>query len=554
MRLWPRRQVYLDDLPRTHDIRFSVLFVGLFVLLLGGVYAVGYFVAGDRLAPGTTIGDVEVGGMRSDEARTALQDELTPRLTEPIELTFGERTFPIDAQEAGLTFDLEASVDAGLGSSPWDPQHMLEVVTGGESLPVVVDFDPAEFQSAVEPIASDVATPYRNAAVQVSSGVPRVTAGVNGQEVDVDALQAALTDALLDGDQSIALPVVAVEPAITATEASNFVRDVVEPAMARDVRIRVADRAVVVPPRVFAPALGVRERAGELELIANVDVLAARSRAILADVRRAPVNARIELRSGRPVVVPSRLGTSVSDDAWATAITQAAVGQGSSRRAAAVMEQTPPERSTTEVRQLGVEEPVASAELRLPGGADVAAVRAAASRLDSVLLEPQQSFAAAARIGTSTPAESSVVASALFDAAFRAGLGVAERHEPSVRNPASPDGLDAWIAPGSGLTLVDTTPYGVYVSAAVVPGSGGREAVRVALWSTPYFEIEMGSSGRYQVDPPTTERQRGSDCRDRRPQVGFEVDVSRSFVDGGEVTSRETAHSAYPRIDGVVCR
>lgn len=554
MRLWPRKQVYLDDLPKTHDIRFSVLFVVLFVLLIGGVYAAGYLVAGDRLAPGTTIGDVEVGGMRSDEARTALQDELTPRLTEPIELTFGDRTYPIDAQEAGLTFDLEASVDAGLGSSPWDPRHMLEVVTGGEALPVVVDFDPAEFETAIEPIAADVATPYRNAAVDVSGGVPRVTAGVNGQEVDVEALQEALTDALLDGEQTIALPVTAVEPAITATEASNFVRDVVEPAVAREVRIRVANQAVVVPPNVFAPALGVRERAGELELTANVDVLAARSRAILADVRRGPVDARVELQAGRPVVVPSRPGTSVSDDAWATAITQAAAGRGSSRRAAAVMEQTVPARTTAEVRRLGIEQPIASAELRLPGGADVAAVRVAAARLDGVLLEPQQSLAAAPRIGTSSPVEASTVASALFDAAFRAGLGVPERHEPRVRNPDSPDGLDAWIAPGSGLTVVDSTPFGVYVSAAVVPAAGGRDAVRVALWSTPYLEIEMGSSGRYEVDAPTTTRQRGADCRDQRPQTGFETDVSRSFLDNGAVTSRETVHSTYPRIDGVVCR
>jgi len=381
-----------------------------------------------------------------------------------------------------------------------------------------------------------------------------VAAGVDGQQLDADALQAALTDALLDGDDSVALPVRAVEPAITATEASDFVRDVLEPAVAREVRVRVADRAVVVPPRVFAPALVVRERAAELRLTADVDVLATRSRALLASVRAAPVDARIELRAGRPVVVASRPGRSVTDEAWANAVVQASLGQGDSRRAAAAMEQTEPDRTTAQVRRLGIEESIGTVELRIPGSADIAAVRAAAARLDGVLLDPGQSLAAADRIGTSSPAEASVVASALYEAAFRAGLSVPERHEPRLRNPDSPDGLDAWVAPGSGLTVVDSSPYGVYVSATLVPAARGRDAVRVALWSTPYFEVEWGSSGRYQVDEPVTRRRGGADCRERRPQIGFEIDVSRSFVEDGEVTTREAVHSSYPRIDGVVCR
>jgi len=131
VRLWPRKQVYVDDLPKTHDLRFAAVFVVAFLALLAGLYGVGYLVAGDRLPAGTTVAGVDVGGMSSGEARAELQTTLAPRLGEPITLSAGGQSLEVDPQRAGLTFDLAATIDNGLGGNRWDPWHMLRVVTGG---------------------------------------------------------------------------------------------------------------------------------------------------------------------------------------------------------------------------------------------------------------------------------------------------------------------------------------------------------------------------------------------------------------------------------------
>ena len=55
MRLWPRRKVYVDNLPKTHDLRFMLVFVVGLAVIFGSLYAVGYAVAGDKLPNGTRV-------------------------------------------------------------------------------------------------------------------------------------------------------------------------------------------------------------------------------------------------------------------------------------------------------------------------------------------------------------------------------------------------------------------------------------------------------------------------------------------------------------------
>ncbi|MBA2772792.1 MAG: hypothetical protein H0U36_01920, partial [Nocardioidaceae bacterium] len=70
MRLWPRRKVYVDDLPKTHDVRFATVFLVGFAVLVAALYGVGYLLAGDRLPADTRVAGVDVGGMRAGAART----------------------------------------------------------------------------------------------------------------------------------------------------------------------------------------------------------------------------------------------------------------------------------------------------------------------------------------------------------------------------------------------------------------------------------------------------------------------------------------------------
>jgi vancomycin resistance protein YoaR len=550
MRLWPRKQVYLDDLPKTHDIRFLALFMLLFVGLLGAVYAVGFFVAGDRLARGASVAGVDIGGMREAEARATLEDDLVPRLSEPVKATALGKTFTVDGERAGISFDIEATLRRGLGDSRWDPQHMLDVVMGGRAIEPVVNVDDAKLNGVLARIAAAVEVAPVDSRVAFPGGRPTVTEGHDGSQLDFAAAAEALEAAILSGKQTVALPVVAAPADVSADEARAFAAGRAARAVSGPVRIRVADVTRTVSVGVFAPALRTAVDGAGLSLIADPAVLRHRSARILASLPHHPTNARVVFRNGHPAVVPSTSGVSVSPADWAAAVLQATQGRGDSRVARARVMPETPRFTTGEARGLMIDQLLARATIFIRSGTDLGAVRRAAARLDGTVLRPGDDFSFLARVGARDPGASTLIGSAAYDAAFRAGMENIFRTPPHTRVVGAQPGLDAAVAPGVELAWVNHTPYGVYLRAAVTGGK--RPAVTVGLWGHRFWRVSVDTSGRYNVVRPHKQRLPGGQCQPRRGVSGYDIDVSRTLVRRG-VERTEHTHSHYDAVDAVVC-
>jgi vancomycin resistance protein YoaR len=553
MRLWPRKQVYVDDLPRTHDLRFAAMFMLLFLALLALLYAVGFFVAGDRLPRGTTIAGVDVGGMKRAEARTVLQDELIPRLERPITVHALGETYEIDPQLAGMTFDLEATLSEGLAGERWDPRHMLRVVLGGGPLATQIDVSTEELNDTLQEIADDIQRPPVEAAVTFGPGQPVATPGDVGVALDFGGSADVLREALLTGDDEVNLPIEEIQPVVTTDAAENFASDVARRAVSGPIRVRVADVVRTVPVAVFAPALGVGITDGALRLTIDAEVLAQRSRAVLSSLPHRPVNAKIAFAGGHPVVVPGRSGVRVEPADWAAAVLRGTAKSGDQRIVTAQVTPDPPDFTTVQARQLEVDNRLVRSQLRIPAqlASDAAAV---AARLDGTLLRPGAEFSFVQRAGVANPMAASLVASTVYDAAFRGGMSNMERTAPTVHPRGTEPGLDAKVDSGVDLGWRNSTPYGVYVRAVATSPSRGPGQVTIELWSTKYWSITLESSGRYNVVEPGVERQAGADCRERPGATGFEIDVSRTFGGTGSGQRVETVHSEYAKVDTVVCR
>lgn len=549
MRLWPRKQVYLDDLPRTHDLRFAAMFLLALVVLLGALYAVGFFVAGDRLPRGTTVAGIDVGGMRRAEARTELQAQLAPRLQRPISVRADGQRFTVAPQPAGLTFDIDATLSEGLAGDRWDPRHMLRVVMGGGPLDAVVDVDNQELEGVLGRMAAKVDREPVDATVVFEAGRPVVRPAVDGAAVEYDAARAALVGALLDGEEEATVPVASVPPAVTTAAAARFADRVARPAAAAPVRVTVADTTRSVPPAVFVPALRARPDGDRLRLAVDEEQLATRSQAILRSLPHHPVNARISFRSGHPVVVPGRAGAGVSASDWADAVLTAALKGGGARVATATVTPVQPAVTTADARQLGVRVRVAAAEVRVPA-ALVASTRTAAARLDGALLRPNTRFGLRSRLGGGPSPASTLVASAAYDAAMRAGMRDIARVAPRTPVPGATPGLDAQ---GPGLAWRNTTPYGVYIRAAVNPGPGDRGSLVVGLWSSRYGKVAVSTSARYDLTRPGTSRRQGAACRPRAGSPGFAIDTRRAIRAPDVGTRIEKVHTVYAPVDRVVC-
>jgi len=553
MRLWPRRRIYVDDLPKTHDLRFATLFILLFVLVLGSLYVVAHVLVGDRLPADTTVAGVDIGGMTSGEARTVLQSELVPRIEKPVKAKVAGRTFVLDPQQTGLTLDIEATVDEALAGGSWDPRHLLHVVSGGGEVSPVIAVDPGEMRSALRVIERAVKVSPTDAKVSFGGGQPQVRFAVQGRRLKSQRAAERLRSALLSREGVVALPLAAVEPDITSTEATRFVSKSAGPAVSAPVRLGVADAVVRLPPRVYAPTLRAKAVDGRLHLDVDTAALDASSQRLIAALPNQAVDARIVFMGDRTVIRRSRAGVGFSEDQWAEAVLEALTAEGT-RRAEVVTTPATPDFTTQQARMLKIDVPVASLVVRYEESVSGDGTRAA-RQLHRLLLRPGETVSLRHRISVRRdPRTAALAASAMYEAVFRAGLTVVERTPSPVYVPSSTPGLDATLStPGSDLIIRNDTPYGVLVNSYVSSLGSGTGNLHVELWSSPYLDVTVTSSQRYDVVEPAVIELEGPDCTPRQGAVGFQIDVSRTLSRGDGPGRVEATHTRYQSLPEIRC-
>ena len=557
MRLWPRRKVYVDHLPKTHDLRFAVVFLLGFLVLVASLYAVGHLLAGDRLPSGTHVAGVDVGGMQAGAARTVLQSQLVPRIGRPVEATVAGREFELDPQESGLTLDIDATIDEALGGGPWDPRHLLQVVNGGGDVAPVVVVDAGEMKAALERIERRVRSAPVDARVTFPGGRPQVRYAEVGRALDFDAAASRLRAALLSRDRVVILPVEVVEATISSTEATRLVNKQARRALSGPVRVRI-DTSVTatVPISVFGPALRADASGGGLELDLDPGALISRSKRILAKLPDRPVNAKIVFRDNRPTIRASRTGVSVMAEDWAAAVRRAFDMSGDQRTATVRTRVDKPAVSTQQLRTLGIRSVVAAKAVTYTEGASAGDPTIVARQLNGVTLLPGGTLEFGRQVDWRRhPRAASLLASATYDAAFRGGMTVVERTSSPFYSGQFTAGIDAVVTQrGEALVLRNDGPFGVYVRAYVDSLRNRTGTLHVELWSTPYLTVDVSSSRRYKVVTPQVLVDESQDCSPRPGSAGFDIDVTRTLKRGAGGGRTERTHTRYSPLAPIVCR
>ncbi len=556
MRLWPRRKVYLDDLPKTHDLRFGVIFVVGVAAVIGALYGVGYLVAGNKLPAGTTVAEVDVGGMSPDRARTVLQEKLAPRLEGSIEVSAGGKTYAIDPQRAGLTFDIDATLDQALGGSPWDPRHMLHVLTGGDSLDPVVDLDSAALVASLHKVAQHVERRPVDSRVSFGSGQPKMSIGRAGRAVDYQSSGERFKQAIIAGDDRVSLAIDTIQPHVTVGMATRFQETVAREAVAGPVQIKVADSVMTLTVRQFAPALQALPGTQGLRLSVDQAKLFERARPAMKQLPHRPVNARISFRGDRPVIVPGSSGVTVAPGDLAKAVLEAVGSRGAKRVARATPTADNPRLSTGDLRLMRISQQISASTVRFRAG-DRTDPTTTLRRLDGVLVRPGQTFSFLHRVGSNGSPAGSFVASMAYDAAFYAGLDIPMHTNARIYSDTFAPGFDAQVEPpGTDLVFANTSPYGVYIRAyvdAVGRKSSSARTAHVEMWSTPYWTVRALTSSRYNVVQPQIVTNTRKSCVPRDGVAGFEYDVTRVLKQGGHKRTERT-HATYVPLDRVRCR
>jgi len=546
-------------------------------LFVGGAVAAAAIVAyagaawalSGSVARDTTVGGVALGGLGRDAAVKRL-DTAAAAATGSVPVKAGARTATIDLAGAGLAVDSAATVDELVGFS-LSPVALWRHVAGGGEHPAVEKGDAAGLPKTLDALAAQVRTPAKDATVTLTGGKPAVTPAVVGTDLDTAAAADTIRANWLGGRRPIVLPVRQAQPKVTQAAADAALRDVATPALAGPLDVVVGTKTVTLAPAALAPALAVTpDAAGTLGLRVDGAKLRAAVLAAAPEIGVVPKDARIELRGGRPVVVPGVAGVTIDPTALATAARPALAAADRQRRRATVQTAVrEPELTTEEATALGVKEQVSTfATILTSNSLRTENLRVAAKTVNGTLVMPGETFSLNGVLGERTRAKGyneapainggrlvrdvgggvSQMATTIFNNVFFSGLKDVHHKPHSFYISRYPEGREATVNwPTVDLKWQNDSPYAVLIQAWV------DTKVHVSFWSTKVWDIEAGKSERSNFRSPGTVYDPSPGCVSQDANGGFDVAVQRIFKKNGATVKTETFRTSYIAEDRVVC-
>ena len=561
------------------DRRGVWLALGGLVTLLGGLYLAGWLFLGDKVPAGTTVADVDIGGLSPDAAAFRLQTELDDRVDQPIRLVWQGQRFELDPEEAGLRLDVDATVRAAGGGRSWDPTRMVELLLSTGDVRPVIDVDRAALDAALDRIAAQVdRAPVEPRILFATGGGHTVTQSRSGHTLDRAAVTNDIVSAYLRSDRPVQLRIDAVQPTAGQREIDRALDTYARPATSGPIRLKLPGRTVDLAVPQFAPALSLRVIDGEFRPAFDVGVLARNIVGLRQVVDTRPVNARLVLRRDRPAVVPARAGRRLNAARVAEAITPVLAETGPDRLAKVGTSTWEARFSTADARKLGIRRVVSRFTTRYPHSRYRNVNLGRAARLiNGTVLRPGETFSFNREVGRPSRENGfttgyvvndnliakdvgggvSQVATTAFNAAFFAGLEDVRHRPHRIFNNRYPVGREAMVAwPSVDLQFRNTTPYGVMIQAWIdrsKPKRHGR--VHVRMWSTKHWDISAGLSKRQHHRPAGRQIDRSRRCSAQPGQPGFDVEVYRYFRRPGadKVDHKETMRASYRPADRVIC-
>ncbi len=555
-----------EDAPRRGWVR-GLMWAGIGVLVLGGIYTGAQWFYSDKVPSGTTVAGVDLGGLDRTTAQSELESALGPRAAEPITLTAGEASTTLDPASAGLALDAEATADE-LTAFSMNPARLWQHLFGGKAEAPVLAVDDALLAQQVEALQGILEVEPVDGTVQFVDGAPTSTPAADGSALVADEAADAITTGWLMTDGALELPTEPVEPTITQAETDAALAQA-QKVVSAPVVVSVGGQSPELPTEVLAAAASFPATDGAPALSFDGPQLVQAVVDRTSDLLTAADDAHFVFQGGVPAIVGGEPGTTIDPAALSAAVVTAA--SGDARTATVELVESDPENSVAALEALGVKEKVSEFSTVLPNvPLRTENLRVGAEKVTGTLIKPGETFSlvdtlspitleggyhAAGVVENGMHTEGvggglSQMATTTYNAGFFAGLEDVEHRPHSYWFDRYPAGREATIYVGSiDMRFKNDTPYGVLMQSWV---SGGE--LHVAIWSTKYYEVETTAGSKTNVVQPGTVTQSGASCEATSAgSPGFSIRNYRKVYLDGELVKDETYSWTYKADNQVVC-
>ncbi|MGI9100559.1 MAG: L,D-transpeptidase family protein [Solirubrobacteraceae bacterium] len=194
---------------------------------VGGVFAYDSS-RRDIIANGIRIGDVDVGGLRTDAARERVTQRLLTPLQAPVVISSAGNTFRLTAGEAKIRANLETMIDAAVerGREGGVLARTWRSLTGGEVDARVapdIEYSRPAVQRIVDRVRVAVSRKAVDARVDFAPDSISIRPAHTGRTIDARLLRSDVQAVLLSStdDRTVTAPLHRVEPKVTADKLSD---------------------------------------------------------------------------------------------------------------------------------------------------------------------------------------------------------------------------------------------------------------------------------------------------------------------------------------------
>ncbi len=486
-----------------------------------GALAVGVplFFAGSpgRLADGTRIAGIDVGGLTPKAARTLLERRSAQFEEVPVTFVAGNQTFRITPRSMGVEVDWAAAVAAasrqGGGFGVVRGYRRLELQLFPQELAPPIRSYRAAIDYELGLLGKAVDAPHREAALVRHGLHITIAPGKTGRILDRAAARPLLVDSLASFSRApVALPVRVDAPRVTVASLT--------PAQQRASRIISGPVTMIAgPTRLRVP----RWRLAKLLDLETMRLVGPAADAFFARLERRldqpAKDATFAVSGGAISVVPSAPGLTL-DVPRSVAAVLAAASRPVNRVATLSFSTQLPARTTAAARAMGITGTVGSYETVYGGDPNrIHNVQLVAHLVDNKLIAPGATFSFNGTTGERSAAKGFLeapvivngelqtglgggvcqVSTTVFNAAYEAGLRITARTNHSLYISHYPLGRDATVNyPDTDLKFVNDTGHWLLLRTFVGPSS-----LTVALYGTPqHRRIETVSAPLVVVAPP----------------------------------------------------
>jgi vancomycin resistance protein YoaR len=477
--------------------RIAIGAVGLGVLAVG----VPLIFAGspDRLAQGTTIAGVDVGGMTHDGAKAELQRRYARIQSVPLAFTAAGGVFKISARTVGVQPDWDAAIanaaEQGGGAGFLRGYRRLELQLFPEDVaPPIKTYD-AALDYELTLLSKAIDAPHREAYLVRRGLHITIAPGATGRRLDTAVARQVIVDALASFSRApAALPVVTDAPSVTVASLTSSQRRATR-IISAGVTLDAGTKRLVIPRWRLAKLLDLSTMRFEGP---TADAYFAR---LERQVDMPAKDAQFAISGSRIRVVPSQAGLTLDVPRSAAAIL-AAASQPANRVAKLTLAESQPKRTTAQAQAMGITGIVGSYETLYGGDANrIHNVQLVAHLVDGKLIAPGATFSFNGTTGERSAEKGFLVApviingelqtglgggvcqvsTTVFNAAYEAGLRITARTNHALYISHYPLGRDATVNyPDTDLKFVNDTPHWLLLRTWV-----GSSSLTVVLYGTP---------------------------------------------------------------------